>query len=183
MATEKTKIHERTIQMRRTVSQHHPLRPTLRQPTPRPVMFPVREGAERCLGPDDAAETKLPDIIWVAFKRLPLADKPWLWRELARYVYFKIGWSSDYGISVRQAFATEAEARHAASAPGWFYMAVPTVGDLGEGFCQIGTHDFPHSDISHKYRARRTPLTSFTDEEVNGLRESIALANAAITKA
>lgn len=96
--------------------------------------------------------------VYLVVRRKPLSDVPLLYRWLARWVYFRIGWASDYSVEYQGVFETEAEARHAASGPGMSYSMVPLNGILPLDTAQYGTHDFPHSEASIAYRRRTLPL-------------------------
>jgi hypothetical protein len=93
--------------------------------------------------------------VYLVGKRPPLKNYPVLWRFLARFVYHRLNWCPDYGIEYQGVFTDEAEARHAASGPGMFYMELPLNAELPEETSQFGVHDFPLSEASSEYRNRR----------------------------
>jgi len=96
--------------------------------------------------------------VYLVVKRKPLAEVPVLYRWLARWVYFRIGWASDFGVEYQGVYTDEAEARYAASSQGMSYTTLPLNGSLPEETCQFSTHDFPLSDASIAYRRRQLPL-------------------------
>lgn len=104
-------------------------------------------------------DEKPPSVFLVA-KRPPLANYPFLWRWLARYVYKKIHWSPDFGIEYQGVYESEAAARFAASMPGGFYMELPLNVELPQETAQYGKHDFPLSEASAEYRTREFAMVA-----------------------
>lgn len=123
--------------------------------------------------PDPVRDHEAPRSLYLVGKRPPLSDLPFLWRLLARFIYNRIGWSPAYGIEYMGIYQDEAEARHAASAPGFFFMELPFNSSLPEGSCQFGSHDFPHSEASPEYRKRSLPYTAVPTYQLRLLRDKI----------
>ena len=118
---------------------------------------------------------KVADIpsVFLVGKRPPLTGYPMLWRVLARWVYRRLNWAPDYGIEYQGVFTSEAAARHAASAPGMFYIELPLNSELPEETAQWGAHDFPLSDASSDYRHRRWPLIAVSRRDLEMLEAKI----------
>lgn len=112
-------------------------------------------------------ETHKPTSVFLVGKRPPLDNYPMLWRWLARLVYHQINWAPDYGIEYQGVFETEAAARHAASAPGTFYIELPLNCELPTETSSYGSHDFPHSSASCEYRNRRFSFVAVPTELVS----------------
>lgn len=108
-------------------------------------------------------------IVYLVVKRRPLSEQPALWRWLARLVYWRIGWASDYGVEYQGVYTDEGEARHAASGAGMSYTALPLDQSLPEETCQFRTHDFPVSDASAKYRRRALPFVAIPVKDLQSL--------------
>lgn len=85
-------------------------------------------------------------------------------------------WSPDWGIEYQGVYINEAEARHAASAPGMFYIQLPLDAELPIETCAYGTHDFPHSEASPFYRHRRMPFTAVLTNQLDRLQDSLSRA-------
>lgn len=107
--------------------------------------------------------------VYLVVKRRPLSEKPALWRWLARFVYWKIQWSSDYGIEYQGVYTEESAARHAASGEGMSYSQIPLDVLLPEETCQYGVHDFPLSESSAQYRNRSFPLVAIPQVDLENL--------------
>lgn len=114
-----------------------------------------------------------PVSVWLVGKRPPLSQYALLYRWLARWLYQRMHWCPEFGIELQGVFTNEAEARHAASAPGMFYMELPLDAELPAQPCQFGTHDFPHSDASAFYRHRRMPFIAVPRNEVEAKIDQI----------
>lgn len=110
--------------------------------------------------------------VWLVGKRPPLNQYPALWRWLALLVYKRLHWTPDYGIDYGGVYLDEAEARHAASEYGGFYMELPWNSLLPPEPCQYGKHDFPLSEASASYRNRQPEFLAIRRETV---RQVIAL--------
>lgn len=136
------------------------------RPRRRRATFPAQAG-------EMAVEGARPASVYLVARRPLLSEHPPLWRWLARFVYQQIGWCPDFGIEYQGVFKSEAEARYAASAPGFFYMELPLDASLPIGPCQYGVHDFPHSEASAEYRKRQLPFDAVPRKELKRLREKI----------
>jgi hypothetical protein len=112
--------------------------------------------------------------VYLVVKRKPLSQVPWLYRLLARWVYFRIGWASDYSVEYQGVYTEESEARWAASGEGMSYTEIPWNASLPEDTCQCGTHDFPWSEASAEYRNRKLPFVSVPRYEVERLQQTLA---------
>lgn len=121
-------------------------------------------------------ETQPVDVA-VVFKRKPLSEVPLLWRLLARFVYFKIHWSSDYGLEIQGVYTDIAEGRHVASTNGWGFIVVPLNACLPPETCQYKTQDFPLSDASPDYRHRKFQFVAVPQEQVDKLQQRIDLTD------
>lgn len=117
-----------------------------------------------------------PSTVFLVGKRPPLSTHPPFWQWLARLVYKRLHWCPDFGIEYQGVFTNEAEARHAASAPGMFYMELPLDAELPAEPCQFGVHDFPHSDASPFYRRRKAPYVAVPRTQMERLERSIQRA-------
>lgn len=114
------------------------------------------------------AETVAADmVVYLVVKRRPLSEKPALWRWLARLVYARIGWSSDFGVEYQGVYTDEAEARHAASGIGMSYTSLPLNTCLPDETCQFQTHDFPLSEASSFYRNRKLGFVAVPHGDVD----------------
>lgn len=105
-----------------------------------------------------------PLSVYLVGKRPPLAKYPALYRWLARWLYQRMHWCPEWGVEYQGVFTNEAEARHAASAPGMFYMELPLDAELPAQPCAYGVHDYPHSEASSFYRRRQMPYTAIQTE-------------------
>lgn len=115
-----------------------------------------------------------PLSVFLVAKRPPLANYPWVWRALARFIYRQINWCPDYGIEYEGVYDTEAAARYAASAPGKFYMELPLNVEMPEQTAQFGAHDFPLSEASAEYRNRKFPMVAVPRSALAKLDEQLA---------
>jgi hypothetical protein len=111
--------------------------------------------------------------VFLVGKRPPLANYPLVWRMLARWVYQRINWAPEFGIEYQGVFTDESAARHAASAPGMFYMELPLNAELPEETAQWGAHDFPHSEASGEYRNRHWPFIAISRRDFEMLEAKI----------
>jgi hypothetical protein len=114
-----------------------------------------------------------PKSVWLVGRRPPLKNYPIWWRELARFVYRRIGWTADYGIEYMGIFTEEGAARHAAGCDGGFFMELPLNASLPEETGQFGKHDFPFSEASQEYRNRKLPYLQIPRSELERLQEKI----------
>ena len=121
---------------------------------------------------DPARMAEVPSVFLVG-KRPPLANYPMLWRVLARWVYNRLNWAPDFGIEYQGVFTNESAARHAASAPGMFYMELPLNAELPIETAQWGAHDFPHSEASGEYRNRHWPFIAVSRRDFEMLEAKI----------
>lgn len=115
----------------------------------------------------------MPTAVYLVAARPPITHLPYLWRRLAKLVYDKFHWCPDYGIDYRGVYTDEAEARHAASAPGMFYMELPLNGSLPPEPCQFGKHDFPLSEFSSEYRNRQPAYVAVSRRDLARLGRKI----------
>jgi hypothetical protein len=111
--------------------------------------------------------------VYLVAKRPPLSNYPILWRFLARFVYQRLNWCPDYGIEYQGVFTDEAEARHAASGPGLFYIELPLNAELPQETAQFGKHDFPLSEASSEYRNRRWSFVTVPRRDFELLEQKI----------
>lgn len=107
-----------------------------------------------------------PQTVFLVGRRPPLITFPLLYRWLARWLYKRMYWCPEWGVEYQGVFTNEAEARHAANAPGMFYMELPLDAELPATPCQFGTHDFPYSEASSFYRRRKMPYVAVHRNEV-----------------
>lgn len=124
------------------------------------------------------------DTLWLVTSRKPLAAVPWLYRTLARWVYFHIGWSSDYSVEYQGVYTDESAAIEACTGKsGWSYYGVPLNASLPEASCTFRCRDFPAADGKTRTRYRgltlpvmATPMSNVTalQDGVNELRKAIA---------
>jgi len=140
----------------------------------------TRKAQERAI---HKAQVEAVADVYLVVQRRPLSEKPFVWRQLARLVYWAIGWSSDYGVEYQSVCTTESEARYLSSADGWSYTKVPVNGCLPAETCQYGTHDFPLSEASHWYRQRKLPRISFPQHDVMRLEEKLRQADLQVERA
>jgi hypothetical protein len=111
-----------------------------------------------------------PQKLFLVVRRKPLSEVPTLYRWLARWVYFRIGWASDYSVEYQGVYTDEAEAYHAARGNGCSYSPVPLNASLPLETCQYGTHDTPLSEASADYRKRSLPFMAVPRKEIESLR-------------
>lgn len=154
-------IHGRTIQLRRaTRSPSRRLtRPTL-----------VKE-----LAPEGAAEANLAlasDILelpsaFLVGKRRHIDELPPFWRWLARKVYFRTGWASDYGLECQAICTTEEMADQLiAEHPNWFKQELPINTPLPDEPCTFKLMTFPNSDAVEDYEKRRAPFVAVPSSDI-----------------
>lgn len=109
----------------------------------------------------------VPASVFLVARRPPLSEHAFVWRWLARLVYWRINWAPDFGIEYQGVYTDEAAARHAASEVGGFVIAMPLNACLPLETCQFGAHDFPLSEASHEYRNRRFPFVAVPRKELD----------------
>lgn len=143
----------------------------------RTIPSPRRLRREIRLAPD----AKM-DSVYVVMKRKPLSDVPWVYRWLARFIYFQIGWASDHSLELQGGYFEEAAARHAASGAGMSYMQVPLNDCLPEETCQNGTHDYPLSDASIDYRSRQLSMVAVPRSAMIRLQQQLQRTKPLVTE-
>lgn len=122
------------------------------------------------------------DSLFLIVKREPLCTKPWLYRTLARWVYARIGWASDYGVEYIGWRTSLSAARKAvAGRPGWSYTEIPFSADLPADTCAFRCHDFsPESGAGAMYRNRELAIVATPQVNVTALQNSVAELRRAI---
>lgn len=149
----------RLIQMRRRLQQTSQCRPNQVK-----VSAPARL-PEMALASDVQI---LPSAYFVG-KRKPISELPWLWRWLARMVYWHTGWASDYGVE-GQAICTSREmAEELCSKPNWFMQELPINTPLPDETCKFRLMTFPSSDAADGYRKRRAPFIALPERDLDKL--------------
>lgn len=108
-----------------------------------------------------------PTSVFLVARRPPLSEQRFLYRWLARWVYERIQWAPDYGIEYQGVYTDESEARHVASGPGMFVIEMPLNASLPMETCQYGSHDFPMSEASSRYRNRKFPFIAVPRKELD----------------
>lgn len=108
-----------------------------------------------------------PTSVFLVARRPPLSEQRFLYRWLARWVYERIQWAPDYGIEYQGVYTDESEARHVASGPGMFVIEMPLNASLPLETCQYGSHDFPMSEASSRYRNRKFPFVAVPRKELD----------------
>lgn len=95
---------------------------------------------------------------------------------MIRFIYFRYGWAATakrtedgmyYSVEYRGVTPDEAEARYLSSEPNASYTKIPWRSCLPVETAQCGTHDFPLSDVSHKYRNRKLPYSVVPTKELD----------------
>lgn len=111
----------------------------------------------------------------------PLSRLPWWAQQVIRWIYFRYGWcasvkteSGDYlSLEYRGVTPDEAEARYLSSEPNASYTKVPWRSCLAIETGQYGTHDFPFSESSHRYRGRELPFVQVPRERMAQLERKV----------
>lgn len=98
------------------------------------------------------------DSVFVVVKRKPLTEVPRLYRWLARWVYFRIGWASDYCTELIGVYTSKSDAWHVANGPGLAIMEVPLNASLPDETCQFRCHEFPATDTEGRTRYQHRTL-------------------------
>lgn len=114
------------------------------------------------------------DSVFVVVKRKPLSEVPRLYRWLARWVYFRIGWASDYCTELVGAYTKKADAYWAANGPGLAMMEVPLNASLPDETCQFRCHEFPaaEAETRTKYQHRTLDLVAIPRAHLMALIET-----------
>jgi hypothetical protein len=111
----------------------------------------------------------LPSAFFVG-KRKPISELPRFWRWLARLVYWKTGWASDYGLE-SQAICTSEEMADAliAEHPNWFKQELPINTPLPDETCTFKLMTFPKSEAANGYQNRQAPFVALPVNDLAGL--------------
>lgn len=102
------------------------------------------------------------ETVWVVIKRKPITEIPRLYRWLARFVYFRVGWASDYSTELIGVYTDKGDAYRAALAPGYAMMEVTLNTCLPDETCQFRCHEFPLAgrDTRYRYQHRKLDLVA-----------------------
>lgn len=100
---------------------------------------------------------------------------------IVRFIYFRYGWAAMakdekgmlYSVEYRGVTPDESEARFLSSETGCSYMKLPWRSCLPVDTGQYGTHDFPLSEVSHKYRKRELPFVQMPRRQIEMLEAKI----------
>lgn len=111
----------------------------------------------------------------------PLSRLPWWAQQVIRWIYFRYGWcasikteSGEYlSLEYRGVTPDEAEARYLSSQPNASYTKVPWRSCLAIETGQYGTHDFPFSESSYRYRGRELPFVQVPRERMAQLERKV----------
>ena len=108
----------------------------------------------------------LPSAYFVG-KRKPVSELPWIWRTLARFVYRRTGWASDYGIE-SQAICTSLEMAEelVGDKPNWFIQELPINTPLPDETVKFKLMTFPRSTAVDAYEKRRAPFVAIPRKDI-----------------
>lgn len=121
-----------------------------------------------------AAEEKIEPDVCLMTNVQPITVLPKWAQWVVRYIYFRYGWAAmaerdgmKYSVEYRGVTPDEAEARYLSSEDNASYTKIPWRSCLPVETAQGGTHDFPMSGASHRYRNRKLPYSVVPTKELD----------------
>lgn len=121
-----------------------------------------------------AAEKEVAPEICLLTNVQPITRLPKWAQWTIRFIYFRYGWAAmaerdgmKYSVEYRGVTPDESEARHLSSEDNASYTKVPWRSCLPMETVQFSTHDFPLSEVSHKYRNRKLPYSVVPTKEID----------------